>query len=168
MRGGWIVLALVVLQRLAELAYASRNTAALRQAGGVEVGRRHYPAMVALHAAWLATIAAGVWQDPRIRPVPLLLFAGLQPLRLWAIAALGRYWTTRVMTVAGEPLVRSGPYRFIRHPNYAVVIGEIALLPLVFGQITTALAFSVANAVLLAWRIRTENRVLALRGAAQG
>jgi methyltransferase len=159
----WGILAAVVLQRLVELAYAARNTAALRRAGGIEIGRGHYRVMVGLHAAWLATIAAGVAVNPVVRLAPLAAYVALQPLRLWIIGTLGRFWTTRVITVPGEPLVRRGPYRYVRHPNYVVVALEIALLPLVYGQVATAVLFSAANLALLAWRIRVENDALALR-----
>jgi methyltransferase len=159
----WIVLAAVVVQRLGEVVYAARNTAALRQAGGIELGRGHYPLMVGLHGAWLAAIAAGLVLHPIVRPIPLAAYLGLQPVRLWIIGSLGRFWTTRVITVPGAPLVRRGPYRYLRHPNYAVVALEIALLPLAFGQVATAAVFSAANLALLAWRIRVENGALALR-----
>lgn len=160
---GWAILAVVALQRLGELVYASRNTSALRRRGGIETGRGHYPLMVLLHASWLAAVAAGFAARPALHAVPLVLYASLQPLRIWTIATLGPFWTTRVITVPGAPLVRSGPYRFVRHPNYAIVTGEIALLPLGFDQPLTAVAFSIGNAFLLAWRIREEERALADR-----
>jgi methyltransferase len=159
----WAVLGLVALQRAIEVAYAARNAAALRRAGGIEVGRGHYPAMVLLHAGWLGAMAAGLLRRPELHLLPLAIFVGLQPLRIWVIATLGRFWTTRVITVPGAPLVRSGPYRFVRHPNYAVVVGEIALLPLAFGQVGTAIVCSAANLALLARRIPMENAALANR-----
>jgi methyltransferase len=163
MRLAWSVLAVVALQRLAEVLYASRNEARLRRRGGIEVGRGHYPVMVLLHASWLAAIAAGLMRDATVRTLPLVLFCCLQPLRIWVMASLGPFWTTRVIRVPGVPLVRHGPYRYLRHPNYLVVAGEIALLPLAFGQIATAAAFSAANLALLSWRTRVENHALALR-----
>ena len=157
------ILLLVALQRVLELVRASRNTARLRQQGGVEFGRSHYPFVVLLHVAWLAAIAAGLQRDPVVRPFPLMAFVLLQAVRLWVILTLGRFWTTRVISVAGAPLIRHGPYRYLRHPNYVVVIGEIALLPLVFGQIGTAVAFSALNLAVLSWRIRVENTALESR-----
>jgi methyltransferase len=157
------ILFLVALQRTIELIYASRNTARLRERGGVEFGRSHYPFVVLLHVAWLVAIAAGVRHDPVVRPLPLVVFAILQFLRLWVLATLGRFWTTRIISIAEEPLVRRGPYRYIRHPNYLVVIGEIAMLPLVFGQVATAVTFSLLNFAVLAWRIRVENAALESR-----
>lgn len=155
------VLAFVVLQRLAELAWARRNTRALLAAGGREHGAGHYPWLVALHVAWLAALALMVPADQQADPALLTLFGFLQVARLWIIASLGRCWTTRVITVPGQALVRRGPYRWLRHPNYLVVAGEIAVLPLAFGAWEIALVFSVANAALLAKRIAVENAALA-------
>ena len=158
----WLVLTVAAL-RLVELAYATRNAQALRARGGREVGAGHYPVMVALHAAWLAVIFMAV--PPDTPPsLPLAgLFAALLAARAWTVASLGRYWTTRVITLPDEPLVRRGPYRFLRHPNYLIVAGEIAVLPLMFGAWRLALAFSVVNAAVLWHRIRIENQALAPR-----
>jgi len=158
-----VILALVVVQRLVELAYAERNTRALLKRGAVEVGRAHYPFIVALHAVWLLAIVIMLPPNPMIRWSPLALFLMLQAGRIWVIATLGPYWTTRIITLAGAPLVRSGPYRFVRHPNYLIVAGEIAVLPLVFGEVAVCLVFSVLNAALLLWRIRQEDAALSLR-----
>jgi methyltransferase len=159
----YVILALVALQRVGELIYAARNTRALKRQGGVEFGRRHYPLIVLLHVSWLTAIAVGIRRDPAIRALPLTLFVLLQALRVWVLATLAGYWTTRVISIPGAPLVRGGPYRFLSHPNYLVVIGEIALLPLVFGQVTTAIVFSVLNGAVLAWRIRIEEAALGPR-----
>ncbi len=160
---GLAVVAAVTVQRLAELAVARRNTARLLARGGVEIGRAHYPLFVVLHAAWLAAVAVTAAGAPPPPWPPLAGLAGLMAARLWVMHSLGPYWTTRVITVAGAPLVRSGPYRFCRHPNYLVVAGEIALLPLAFGAWRIALAFSLLNAVLIAHRLRVEERALAER-----
>lgn len=156
----FVILFLVALQRGIELWYAERNAARMKQRGGIEFGRAHYPFMVLLHGAWLLTIAAGIPRDPVVRPLPLVVFATLQVLRVWVIATLGPFWTTRVMSVPGEPLVLRGPYRYVRHPNYLIVIGEIAALPLVFGQTGNALTFSLLNLGIIAWRIRVEDAAL--------
>jgi methyltransferase len=158
-----IVVALVALQRLAELLYAARNTVRLRRRGAVEHGRNHYPLFVALHGSWLVAILVFVPADQGIARLPLALFILLQLARLWVIATLGPYWTTRIITLPDAPLIRHGPYRFLRHPNYLVVVGEIALLPLVFGAWRIALAFSLLNLALLAWRWRVEDAALAPR-----
>ena len=155
----WIVLA-VAAQRVGELIYARRNTARLLARGGQELGSGHYPLLVALHAGWL--LAVFVLTPPAAPPSwPLLgLFLALQVARLWVIAALGPYWTTRVITLPGAPLVRRGPYRWMRHPNYAIVAAEIAMLPLAFGQWQIAAVASVLNALVLGIRIRVEEAAL--------
>lgn len=164
MQGGvWpavLILGYVTLQRLGELALARANTRRLLARGGFEVGAPHYPLIVLLHAAWLVTLW---WLAPG-RPVtilPLVAFAVVQALRFWTLASIGRRWTTRIVVVPGETLVARGPYRFVRHPNYTVVVFEIALLPLVFGLGWVALLFSVLNALVLAIRIPAEARALA-------
>lgn len=158
------LLALVVLERLAELVVSERNARAALARGGVEHGRGHYPAMVLLHALLLLSCAVEAllrWTPPP----PVALAAGAlvllaQGLRWWAVAALGGRWTTRVVVVPGAPPVTGGPYRFLRHPNYLAVVAEVACLPLAYGGWITAAAFSAANAALLAVRIRAEERAL--------
>jgi len=149
----------VTLSRLIELPFARANTRRLIAAGGHEVAAGHYPLIVLLHAAWLATLW---WLAPR-QPVdlPLLgLFAIVELGRIWVLRTLGQRWTTRIIVMPSETLVSRGPYRYLNHPNYAVVIAEIALLPLVFGLWRTALVFSLLNAAILAVRIRAENEAL--------
>ncbi len=115
------VLALVTLQRLAELLLARRNAGRLLARGGVEIGAGHYPFIVSLHAAWLIGLWIMAWDRP-VAPFWMGLFVLLQLLRIWVIATLGNRWTTRIIVVPGAPLVRRGPYRFLSHPNYAVVV----------------------------------------------
>lgn len=158
----WIVV-LVALQRLAELVHARRNAARLIARGGVEAGAGHYPLIVALHAAWLASMVALVPPDAPVNWPLFGLYVALQGIRYWTIAALGERWTTRVIVVPGAEPVRRGPYRFMRHPNYAVVACEVALLPLVFGAWRIALGFSILNAGLLVHRIRVEDAARAVR-----
>ncbi|MDZ4737498.1 MAG: isoprenylcysteine carboxylmethyltransferase family protein [Rhodospirillaceae bacterium] len=155
----WL-LGFVIVQRLAELAYARRNERRLLATGGVEVGRGHYPLIVALHVAWIAAMTAFIPLDTPLRLPWLVAFIVLQALRLWTIASLGRFWTTRVITLPGAALVRRGPYRFLRHPNYLIVAAEIAVLPLAFGAWHLAAIFTIANAALLWWRVRIENAAL--------
>ena len=159
------IVALVALQRLGELLYAQRNQNRLLADGGIEAGRRHYPVLVAFHAALLACLAALVPADAGISLPWLAAFAILQGLRLWVIASLGPYWTTRIITMPDAPLRRGGPYRFLRHPNYAVVAAEVAVLPLVFGAWELALAFGLAHLPIVLWRIRVEEAALAPRRA---
>jgi methyltransferase len=158
-----VIIALVALQRLVELVAATRNTRALLSRGGVEHGASHYPLIVLLHAAWLLSLLFLVPADAPLSWFWLGIFLVLQGLRLWVVASLGPYWTTRVITLPEAPLVRRGPYRFLRHPNYVVVAAEIAVLPLVFGAWRIALVFSLLNAMMLAWRIRIEEQALTPR-----
>jgi methyltransferase len=160
------IVAAVALQRLLEMAYAMRNTRRLLARGAVERGRSHYPLFILLHGGWLVAIALFLPQPPVIHALPLIVFVLLQAARLWVIATLGPYWTTRIITLPGAALVRKGPYRILRHPNYAIVAGEIAMLPLVFGEVAVAIVFSILNALLLTWRIRIENAALAPRAGA--
>ncbi|MEW6636294.1 MAG: isoprenylcysteine carboxylmethyltransferase family protein [Actinomycetota bacterium] len=152
------------LQRLLELALSRRNERRLRARGAVERGREHYPAIVALHGLWLiSTLVEGLLRGPELAvywPVAAGAFLLAQPLRYWAICSLGEHWNTRILVVPGARLVRRGPYRYFRHPNYVVVIVEIAAFPLVFGAWMTALVFSALNAAVLYVRIRAENRAL--------
>lgn len=158
------LLLLATLQRLVELVIAQRNTRALLAEGAYEVGRGHYPVVVVLHGLWLATLWGLVALGrAELHVWPAIAYLLVQALRVWTLASLGRYWTTRVIVVPGASLVRKGPYRFLRHPNYAVVALEIALLPLALGSWALALGFSVANAIVLAWRIRVEDMALATR-----
>jgi methyltransferase len=160
-----IIVLLVAAERGAELVHARRNTQALLAKGGVEAGAGHYPLLVLLHGAWLAALLYVVPGDATPSWGWLGVFMVLQALRLWVMVSLGPYWTTRIITLPGAPLVRSGPYRFLRHPNYVVVVAEIAVLPLVFGAWRIALLFSLLNLVLLAWRIRVEQQALAPRAS---
>jgi methyltransferase len=150
------VLALVTLQRLAELALARRNTRLLMSRGAIEVAPEHYPAIVGMHGAWLL----GLWLLAPTREVnlPLLVMFGLLQLgRFWVLATLRERWTTRIVILPGASLVQSGPYRFVSHPNYIVVAGEILVLPLVFGLVAFALLFSALNGLALCVRIRAED-----------
>ena len=155
-----VILGAVALQRVAELWLARRNMARLLAAGGAEHGRRHYPLFFLLHGGWLLVLALSVSPDTPVNWFLLAVFAVLQAGRVWVIATLGVYWTTRIITIPGAPLVRRGPYRWVRHPNYLVVALEIPMLPLAFGLWGMAASFGVLNLALLAWRIKAEDRVL--------
>jgi methyltransferase len=168
----FLAVGLVSLQRLLELRLSRRHERSLRARGAIEKGRGHYSLMVGLHALWLvSTLLEGLLRGPYAPswwPVPLALFLLVQPLRYWAIFSLGEYWNTRILVVPGTKLVRGGPYRYLRHPNYVVVVVEILTFPLIFGAWVTAIVFSVLNAALLRVRISEENRALAeLAGSGQ-
>ena len=154
-----VILAAVTLQRLSELWISKRNTARLLASGATEHSPGHYPLIVAVHAAWLAAL----WWLAPARPIDgfwLGLFVLIEIARIWVLASLGPRWTTRIIILPDTPLVRRGPYRFVNHPNYWVVVAEIAVLPLVFGLWQVALLFSLLNAAVLAIRINAENRAL--------
>lgn len=157
--GAWLV-AFLIVQRLVELGLAQFNTGRLRAKGAVEFGAAHYPLIVVLHALWLL----GLWALGHDRPINtfwLVVFVLLQIGRVWVIASLGTRWTTRVIVLRGAARVARGPYRWLKHPNYLIVVLEIAVVPLALGLPVFALIFSIANAALLVYRIRIENEALA-------
>lgn len=153
------ILGMVTLQRAGELVLSHYNTRRLMARGAVEVAPRHYPLVVAVHAGWLVSLWVFGYDRP-ITIVALLVYLMLQGLRFWVMRTLGPRWTTRIIVLPGESLVSAGPYRFLAHPNYAVVAGEIAVLPLAFGLPLAAVIFTVLNSAVLAIRIRAENRAL--------
>ena len=157
----YLIVGFLVFQRLVELVIAQRNHRVLAARGAIEFGRRHYPVLVALHAGWLLALVATI--DPKT-PVslPLLaVFVLLECGRVWVIVTLGSRWTTRIMVLPGAKRIRTGPYRYVNHPNYLIVCGEIALAPLMFGAWALALIASVLNLLALRTRVRVENKALA-------
>jgi methyltransferase len=159
-----ILLLFVAAQRLAELVLDRINTTALLAKGGMEFGARHYPLFIVLHSSWLLSLIA--WTllfTPQVNWVLFVIYGLLQAGRIWVLRTLGPYWTTRIISIPTAPLVTTGPYRYIKHPNYWIVVCEIALLPLVLGAWQISIVFSLLNAALLFHRIRIENRVLASR-----
>lgn len=157
-----LFLTFIIVQRLSELVIARRNTARLMARGAVEAGASHYPLIVALHTAWVISLLVFGY-DKAVSLPWLAVFAVLQCLRIWILAALGPRWTTRIIVV-DEPLVARGPFRFVRHPNYMLVVAEILVAPMVLGLTWIALIFSVLNALVLAIRITAENKALAEYG----
>jgi methyltransferase len=158
----------VAVERVIELRLARRNAARMLARGGLEVGHGHYPWMVALHTLFLLACPLEVFLLsrpflPALGGPMLALVVMAMVLRYWAVSSLGDRWTTRVVVVPDEPVVRRGPYRWLRHPNYLAVITEIVALPLVHTAWLTALVVSALNAWLLAVRIRAEERALASR-----
>jgi methyltransferase len=156
---------LVACERLAELRVARRNRHRALAAGGIEYGAGHYPIIVVLQLGLLVGSVLEVWlRKPDFRPVlgigMLIVLVLAQTLRWWCIATLGPQWNTRVIVVPGAGRRRSGPYRWLAHPNYLAVVAEGVALPLIGSAWITAIAFTVANSAVLAWRIRVENRAL--------
>jgi methyltransferase len=156
---GAILLTYLTVQRVAELWWAKQNELRLFAAGGIEYGRSHLLLIVLLHAAWMF----GLWvlaYDRSVEPVYLAVFIVVQIARFWVLITLGRRWTIRIIVVPGERLVARGPYRLLRHPNYAVVAAELAVVTLALGLPLYALVFTILNALVLAIRIPAENAAL--------
>jgi methyltransferase len=158
---GWgaALLAYLTVQRVAELWWAKQNEQRLLAVGAVQYGNAHLPLIVLLHAAWMF----GMWMlayRHSVNLVYLALIVLLQIARFWVLVSLGRRWTIRILVIPGERLVARGPYRFLRHPNYAIVCGEIAIVPLALGLPLYALVFSVLNAIVLGIRVPAENAAL--------
>lgn len=158
-----LVFGYVIVQRVAELAYANANTRRLLAEGGREYGAKHYPLFILLHGGWLISIALFAKPDAAPNLILLNAFIASQTFRFWTLASIGRWWTTRIISAPHFPRVKRGPYRFLKHPNYTLVVVEIALLPLLLGAPAMAITFSFLNAALLWWRIRMENAVLGER-----
>lgn len=156
---------LLVLQRFWELKRSQQNIKILLESGGEEFFPRHYPVMVALHSGWILSMLLEVWTLERefswqlAGPSMVLVIIG-QGLRYHAILTLGTHWNTKIVLVPGKAALRSGLYRYFRHPNYLGVVLEIAFFPLLHSAIGTAIFFSIANAILLSHRIRCEEKAL--------
>ena len=151
-------LGFLIAQRLSELVIARRNTARLMADGAREVGAAHYPVMVAMHSAWVAALVIFGWNQP-VNLWWLAAYAVLQVLRVWILATLGRRWTTRII-VTDTPLVTAGPFKYIPHPNYTLVVAEIIVAPMVLGLVWVAVLFTVLNAMMLYHRIRVEDAAI--------
>jgi len=168
-----VLVAAVALERVVELALSARNRRRSLARGGVELGRGHYPAMVALHGGFLLACVLEVWLlrrplVPALAGAMLVLLAASMALRYWAIATLGERWNTRIVVVPGETAIASGPYRRVRHPNYVAVVLEMIALPLLHSAFLTALVGSALNAWILAVRIGAEERALRLYAGYDG
>lgn len=157
--GAVVFLGFIGLQRLSELVIARRNTARLLAKGAYEVGAAHYPAMVAMHSAWIACIVVFGYDRP-VALSWLTVFLGLQGLRLWILSTLGPRWTTRII-ILPEPLVVSGPFKYVSHPNYMLVVAELIVAPMVLGLVWVAVVFTVLNVAMLWVRIGVEHKALA-------
>lgn len=156
---GLLLLAFIGAQRLYELFLSRGNTAILMAKGGVEFGARHYLPLVAFHSVWLTGLVLLGYKEP-VSPLWLVVIVFLQAVRAWVIHTLGERWTTRIIVLPGEPPVTTGPFRLMRHPNYAVVAAEIAVIPLALGLPWFAAVFFVLNLPILAIRIRAEDKAL--------
>jgi methyltransferase len=157
--GALLFLGFIVLQRLSELAISNTNTKRLLEKGAYEVGASHYPAMVAMHSVWIACLVFFGFNQS-ILIFWLTIFAVLQAFRIWILLSLGPRWTTRII-ILEEPLVVRGPFKYIRHPNYTLVVAEIIVAPMVLGLWWVAALFTALNAAMLYVRIGAEERALA-------
>lgn len=153
----------VLLQRGAEELYSQRNTRRLLAEGGHEEGRAYYPVVAVTHLAWIASIFLLIPPDAAIVWPAAALFLLLQAARYWVIGTLGRYWTHRIITLDDAPIVRRGPYRFVRHPNYAVTYAETFLLPLAFGAPALAVIMTAVWIAVIRYKIVLEDQALAAR-----
>ncbi len=158
---------LVLVQRGLEELYSRRNTQALIAEGALEAGRSYYPVVAVTHLAWIASIFLLIPANaPVVWPL-LVLYLALQIVRYWVIGTLGRYWTHRIITLAEAPVVRAGPYRWLKHPNYAVTLAETLLLPSVFGAFALGVIMTAVWAAVIRYKIELEDAALAERRAAQ-
>lgn len=162
--GGPQIAALLVLaQRGAEELYSARNTKALLAEGASEAGATFYPVIAATHLAWIASLFFLIPPDALIIWPLIVYYLGLQIVRYWVIASLGRFWTHRIITLADAPITRRGPYRYLSHPNYALTIVETFVLPLAFGALALAAIMTALWWVVIATKIKLEDEALAAR-----
>ncbi len=158
----YVLILFIVLQRMMELMIAKRNRKYIQAIGGFEVGNRHYPAIVLLHVLFFISllIEGNQTSMPTWWPIPFIVFVFAQLVRIWVISTLGRFWNTRIFIVPDSKPIKTGPYRYLRHPNYLTVIIELLSIPLIFGAYYTAILFSVMNALILLIRISIEEQAL--------
>ena len=160
----FILISLVIIQRLVEVAIAKRNEKRMLAKGAYEVGASHYPIMVTMHVCFFVSLIAEVLVFERaispLFPVFLVIFIFVQLLRVWCLTSLGSFWNTKIIILPDANVVKSGPYTFMRHPNYVVVCIEIVLLPFMFQAYFTAIAFTLLNLAMLSVRIPTEEKAL--------
>ncbi len=156
-----IIITLFITQRLIELFIAGRNEKWLLSNGAVEYGKRHYPYIVLLHTCYVISVFCeyNFFSEKDISYPFLLVFICLLTAKIWVISSLGHYWNTKIFRIPGKTPVQTGAYKYFKHPNYILVVGEIAIFPLIFHLYYTAVIFSLLNAVMLSVRIKTENKV---------
>jgi methyltransferase len=157
-------IAFIVILRIAELLLSKMNELWLLQRGAVEYGKKHYLLIVAMHILFLISllIEYDIQQPAKYSSCFLIFYLALLALKVWVISSLGKFWNTKIFHITGYPLVKKGPYKYIKHPNYIIVIAEIAVIPLIFHLFYTAVIFTLLNAILLSVRISEENKALEL------
>jgi methyltransferase len=159
---------LLLVQRGLEELYSQHNTRRLLGRGATEAGRDFYPVVAVTHLGWIAALGLLVPPQAQAHAPLIAAYLALQFGRYWIIASLGQYWTHRILTLPGAPIVRHGPYRLLRHPNYAVTLVETLLLPLAFGQVALGLIFAVLWGAVLQYKIILEDQALAPRRVVAG
>lgn len=160
----YLFVGLIIFQRITELVIARKNEAWMKKQGAMEFGQGHYPAMVAIHTAFFLFFIAEVTllnkQLSDYWPVLLALFLFAQGMRIWALASLGRFWNTKIIILPGAKVIKRGPYKIIKHPNYLIVTIEILVIPLMFNAYITMALFTLLNILILSIRIPAEERAL--------
>ncbi|MER0467629.1 isoprenylcysteine carboxyl methyltransferase family protein [Bacillus cabrialesii subsp. cabrialesii] len=160
----WLLIAILIAQRAAEMAVARQNEQKVKQQGAIEFGESHYPYIIIMHILFFLSLIAEVLlmnKQPSSWWIGIAAaIVSVQAVRYWALCSLGAYWNTKILVIPGAELVKKGPYKWMKHPNYTVVILEILLIPLLYQAYITMCLFSVVNAVLLTVRIRTEDKAL--------
>ena len=157
-----LFISFIVLLRLGELFYSKRNEKWLLENHAIEYGKKHYPFIVILHILFIISLLFEYYTQ---QPNPcdlyfLLLYFILLAFKAWVIISLGKFWNTKIYRIPNTPLVKKGPYKYSKHPNYLLVVAEIFIIPLVFHLYQTALVFSVLNLIILSVRIKEENEAL--------
>ena len=157
-----LFISFIVLLRIGELVLSQRNEIWLLQQGAIEYGQKHYSYIVALHTLFIISLIAeySTTQTATFSLFFLVLYLLLLAFKASVITSLGKFWNTKIYHISGFPLIKTGVYKYIKHPNYLIVIAEIAIIPLVFHLYITAFTFTLLNAIMLSVRIKEENRVL--------
>ncbi|MEG7377767.1 isoprenylcysteine carboxyl methyltransferase family protein [Bacillus subtilis] len=160
----WLLIAILIAQRAAEMAVARQNEQKVKKQGAIEFGESHYPYIIIMHILFFLSLTAEVLlmnKQPSSWWIGIAVaILSVQAVRYWALCSLGAYWNTKILVVPGAELVKKGPYKWMKHPNYTVVILEILLIPLLYQAYVTMCLFSIVNAVLLTVRIRAEDKAL--------
>jgi methyltransferase len=156
------LISFVIFLRIGELLLSKINEKWLLENGAVEFGSKHYPFIVALHISFILSMVFeyAVQKSPAFSLLMLVFFFSILTFKTWVILSLGKFWNTRIYRIPNSPLIKTGPYQFLKHPNYMIVIAEIAIIPMIFNLYYTSIAFSLLNFMMLFVRIKEENKVL--------
>jgi len=157
-----LFISFVILLRLGELLLSRRNEKWLLLNGAVEYGNKHYPFMVTLHSSFILSLILeySTQQTPSYNIFFIILYFLIIAFKIWVVISLGKFWNTKIYHISGVSLIKKGPYKYLKHPNYLVVMAEIAVIPLAFHLYYTAVIFTLLNFIMLGIRIREENKAL--------